>query len=131
MDIVFLPIELDKKKHAKIENKYRLVAIATQRARELLLGSKQKIETKAKKLTTAALLEAISGKIDFLTGEDAVAAWHKAEKIDYKKLIEERKRPIEDLSELEKDLKVYLNEKGSAEKAFEELFTEAKKKGKE
>lgn len=127
MDIVSLPIELNKKKHTKVENEFRLVAIAIQRAKELSLGAKQKIETKAKKLTTAALIEAISGEIDFLTGEDAVAARHKAEKFEYKKITGEKKRPTEDLSELEKDLKVYLHEKESAEKAFEELFVETKK----
>lgn len=121
MDIISLPVEYDKK---KIESRYRLVAIAAQRARELSLGATQKIQTKAKKVTTTALLEAISGNIEFITGEEAVIAREKAEKIDYKKLIEEKRKPIEDLSELEKDLKVYLHEKGATEKALEELFAE-------
>jgi DNA-directed RNA polymerase subunit omega len=121
MDIISLPVEYDKK---KIESRYRLVAIAAQRARELSLGATPKIQTKAKKVTTTALLEAISGNIEFITGEDAVIAREKAEKIDYKKLIEEKRKPIEDLSELEKDLKVYLHEKGATEKALEELFAE-------
>jgi DNA-directed RNA polymerase subunit omega len=121
MDIISLPVDYDKK---KIESRYRLVAIAAQRARELSLGATQKIQTKAKKVTTTALLEAISGNIEFITGEEAVIAREKAEKIDYKKLIEEKRKPIEDLSELEKDLKVYLHEKGATEKALEELFAE-------
>lgn len=121
MDIISLPVEYDKK---KIESRYRLVAIAAQRARELSLGATPKIQTKAKKVTTTALLEAISGNIEFITGEEAVIAREKAEKIDYKKLIEEKRKPIEDLSELEKDLKVYLHEKGATEKALEELFAE-------
>ncbi|WP_333655018.1 DNA-directed RNA polymerase subunit omega [Dissulfurispira sp.] len=122
MDIISLPVDYDKK---KIESRYRLVAIAAQRARELSLGATQKIQTKAKKVTTTALLEAISGNIEFITGEEAVIAREKAEKIDYKKLIEEKRKPIEDLSELEKDLKVYLHEKEATEKALEELFAEA------
>lgn len=122
MDIISLPVEYDKK---KIESRYRLVAIAAQRARELSLGATQKIQTKAKKVTTTALLEAISGSIEFITGEEAVIAREKAEKIDYKKLIEEKRKPIEDILELEKDLKVYLHEKGATEKALEELFAEA------
>lgn len=121
MDIISLPVEYDKK---KIESRYRLVVIAAQRARELSLGSTPKIQTKAKKVTTTALLEAISGNIDFITGEEAIIAKEKAEKINYKKLIEEKRKPIEDLSELEKDLKVYLHEKGATEKALEELFAE-------
>lgn len=121
MDIISLPVEYDKK---KIESRYRLVVVAAQRARELSLGATQKVQTKAKKVTTTAVLEAISGSIEFITGEEAVVAKEKAEKIDYKKLIEEKRRPIEDLSELEKDLKVYLHEKGATEKALEELFSE-------
>ncbi|HAK89819.1 MAG TPA: DNA-directed RNA polymerase subunit omega [Nitrospiraceae bacterium] len=126
MDIISLPVEYDKK---KIESRYRLVVIAAQRARELSLGAAQKVQTKAKKVTTTAILEALSGNIEYITGEDAVAAREKADKIDYKKLIEEKRKPIEDLSELEKDLKVYLHEKGATEKALEELFAESEVEG--
>ena len=121
MDIISLPVEYDKK---EIDSRYRLVVIAAQRARELSLGAQSQIQTKTKKVTTAALLEAVGTKIEFLTGVDAIAAKEKSEKIDYKKLIEEKRRPLEDLSELEKDLKVYLHEKGSPEKALEDLFNE-------
>ncbi len=128
MDIVALPIEYDKE---HIESKYRLVVIAAQRARELSLGAKQRTPSKVKKVTTSAILESVTGEIEFLMGEEAVAARDKAEKIDYKKLIEEKRRPIEDLSELEKDLRVYLHEKGATEKALEELFSEAETEGTE
>jgi len=121
VDIISLPVEYDKK---EIDSRYRLVVIAAQRARELSLGAQSQIQTKTKKVTTAALLEAVGTKIEFLTGVDAIAAKEKSEKIDYKKLIEEKRRPLEDLSELEKDLKVYLHEKGSPEKALEDLFNE-------
>ncbi|MBF0558815.1 MAG: DNA-directed RNA polymerase subunit omega [Nitrospirae bacterium] len=121
VDIISLPVEYDKK---EIDSRYRLVVIAAQRARELSLGAQSKIQTKTKKVTTMALLEAVSSNIEFLTGADAITAKEKSEKIDYKKLIEEKRRPIEDLSELEKDLKVYLHEKGSPEKALEDLFNE-------
>jgi DNA-directed RNA polymerase subunit omega len=122
MDIISLPVEYDKK---HIESRYRLAIIASQRARELSLGAMPKMQTKAKKVTTTALQESISGNIEFITGEEAAVAREKADKIDYRKLIEEKRRPIEDLSELEKDLKVYLHEKGATEKALEELFGEA------
>ncbi|MFO0752478.1 MAG: DNA-directed RNA polymerase subunit omega [Thermodesulfovibrionales bacterium] len=122
MDIIALPIEYDRK---EIDSRYRLVVIAAQRARELSLGAASRMPTKAKKVTTSSLLETISNQIEFLTGADALVAKERAEKIDYKKLIEEKRRPIEDLSDLEKDLKVYLHEKGSPEKALEELFSES------
>lgn len=122
MDIIALPVEFNKE---AIDSRFRLVTIAAQRARELSLGASSKMQSKAKKVTTAAIVETISGKIDFLTGAEAVTEREKAERIDYKKLIEERRRPIEDLSELEKDLKVYLHEKGSPERALEDLFSES------
>ena len=102
MDIITLPVEYDKK---EIDSRYRLVVIAAQRARELSLGAPSKIQTKTKKVTTTALLEAVGSKIEFLTGPEAIAAKEKSEKIDYKKLIEEKRKPMEDLSELEKDLR--------------------------
>lgn len=124
MDIVSLPVEMDKK---KIDGKYRLAAIAAQRARELSLGVNAKIQTKAKKVTTIAIEEAINSTLEFLVGEEARQAKEEAKKFDYKRLIEERRREgaPEDLSELEKDLKIYLHEKETEEKkALEELFME-------
>jgi DNA-directed RNA polymerase subunit omega len=126
MDIISLPVEYD---HKKIDGKFRLVAIASYRAKELSLGAKPKISTKSKKVTTIAIEEAIENKLDFVTGEEAVIAREKAGKFDYRKQIEESKKIAagEDLTELEKDLKVYLHEKGTYDKkAFEELFTDKK-----
>jgi len=126
MDIISLPVEYD---HKKIDGKFRLVTIAAQRAKELSLGAKPKITTRSRKVTSIAIEEAISDKLEFLTGEEAVIAREKAGKFDYRKQLEESKKIAagEDLSELEKDLKVYLHEKGSYDKmAFEELFAEKK-----
>ncbi|HMK44213.1 MAG TPA: DNA-directed RNA polymerase subunit omega [Dissulfurispiraceae bacterium] len=123
MNIISLPIEYDKK---KIESKYRLAVIAAQRARELAVGAEPKVSRKAKKVTTTALVETVGGEIKFMTGEDAAVALEKAGRIDFKKLIEEkRKSSIADLSELEKDLKVYLHEReGASERALDELFND-------
>ena len=126
MDIISLPVEYD---HKKIDGKFRLVTLASQRAKELSLGAKPKIVTRSRKVTTIAIEEAISDTLEFLTGEEAVVAREKAGKFDYRKQLEESKKIAagEDLSELEKDLKVYLHEKGSYDKmAFEELFAEKK-----
>jgi len=124
MDLISLPAEVDKK---KIDGKYRLATIAAQRARELSLGAKPKIQTKAKKVTTVAIEEAISGALEFLMGDEARKAREEAKKFDYRRLLEEKRREgvHEDLSELEKDLKIYLHEKETDEKkALEELFAE-------
>ncbi len=122
MDIISLPIEYDKK---KIDSRFRLVIISTQRARELSLGASQKVQAKSKKATTTAIIESISNNIEYIIGEDALIAKEKAEKIDYKKLVEARRKPLADLSEIEKDLKVYLHEREATEKALEDLFGES------
>ncbi len=124
MDIISLPVEYDR---TKIDGKYRLVAIASQRAKELSMGSKAKIQTRSRKVTSVAIEEAVDNVLDFLTGEEALVAREEASKFDYRKLLEDSRKAGagEDLSELEKDLKVYLHEKETLDKkAFEELFTE-------
>lgn len=123
MDIISLPIEIDKE---KIDSRFRLVIISSQRAIELSKGVKPKIQTKLDKITSNAIFEALSGDLDYLTGEDASNALEMAEKLDFRKWITEKKKHIEDLSDIEKDLKIYLHDKESPEKALDDLFYEDK-----
>lgn len=126
MDIISLPIEYDKK---KIDGKYRVIAIAAQRAKELSIGAKPKIKTKAVKVTTTAIEETIANTIEFLTGEEAGKAKEEAKKFDYRRLLEEKEKAGEEFTELEKDLKVYLHEREAEKKALEELFGEKREEG--
>jgi DNA-directed RNA polymerase subunit omega len=129
MDIISLPVEIDMK---KIDGRYRLVMIASQRAKELSVGVKPKIQTKSKKVTAIAIEEAALGKLEFLVGEEAIKAREEAKKFDYRRLLEEKRREAtpEELTELEKDLKVYLHEKETTDKkALEELFGEKQEEG--
>jgi DNA-directed RNA polymerase omega subunit len=129
MDIVSLPIEYDRD---KIDGKYRIVAIASQRARDLSLGAKAKIKTKAKKVTSVAIEETILNSVEFLTGEQAKKAKEEDKKLDYRRLLEERMKeaPVEEATELEKDLKVYLHEREATDKkALEDLFVEKRDEG--
>lgn len=129
MDIISLPIEYDRN---KIDGRYRVVAIASQRAKELSLGAKPKIKTKAKKITSIAVEETIANCLEFLTGEQANKAKEEARKLDYRRLLEEREKAVtgEEVTELEKDLKVYLHEKETTEKkALEDLFGEKREEG--
>lgn len=129
MDIISLPLEYDRN---KIDGRYRVVAIASQRAKELALGVKPKIKTKTKKITSIAIEETVSGSIEFLTGEEAKKAKEEDKKFDYRRLLEEREKAVagEEVTELEKDLKVYLHEKETIEKkALEDLFGERKEEG--
>ncbi len=124
MDIISVPVEIDEK---KIDGRYRLVMIAAQRAKELSLGAKPKVQTKSKKVTSVAIEEAIDGKLEYVVGEEARKAKEEAKKFDYRKLLEEKRKEAtpEELTELEKDLKIYLHEREAADrKALEELFSE-------
>lgn len=124
MDIVRLPIELEKD---KIDSRFRLVVIAAQRARELAFGAKAKLDTKSRKLPTIALEEALEGKLDFMTGDEARVALDEARKLDYKRFIEEKKKDSasEDMSELERDLSVFLHEREEMDRSvLEELFAD-------
>ncbi|NOY64718.1 MAG: DNA-directed RNA polymerase subunit omega [Nitrospirae bacterium] len=113
VDIISLPVEFDKE---RIDGRFRLVNIAAQRARELASGAEPKIKTKANKVSTLAIQEAILNKLEFLTGEEAVKAKEEAKRIDFRRVLEDRRKELEleDLSELEKDLQIYMHEKEEA-----------------
>jgi len=124
MDIVTLPIEIDK---SKIDSRFRLVEMAAQRSRELAYGAKPMVETRFKKIPTIAVEEALENKLEFITGDEAKAALDEARKFDYKRFLEEKKKESmpEDLSELERDLRVYLHEREEVDKnILDELFAE-------
>jgi len=120
MDIISLPIEIDRE---KIDSRFRLVNTAAQRAKELSLGAKKKIQTKSKKVTTIAIEEALEGKLEYIVGEEAAKAREEERKFDYRKLLEERRRVPADIRELEKDLKVYLHSKEEEGRELSELFS--------
>jgi DNA-directed RNA polymerase subunit omega len=122
MNIISLPIEYDR---SKIDGRFRIIAIAAQRAKELAVGAAPKVKTKARKVSTIALQETIGNALEFLIGEEAIKAREETKRFDYRKLLEEKKREMtgEDLTEFEKDLKVYLHEKEALDKkALEGLF---------
>lgn len=123
MDIISLPIEFDKD---KIDSRFRLVNIAVQRAKALAEGAKPKVETEYKKLSTISLLEAVQGKLDFITGERAIEAQEEAQRrLELRKMLEEE-RPldldVEDLSEIEKDIQQYMRVKSEEELDIEDIF---------
>ncbi len=124
MDIVSLPIT---NSNDKIEGTYRLVIASVQRAKDLSKGALPKIASKAKKITTLAIEEVASGNVEVLIGEEAVKAREESKKQTSKRMMDEAQQKEtmpEDVSELEKDLKVYLSEKGDAEskKSIEDIF---------
>ena len=124
MDIVSLPIEFDED---RIDSRFRLVTIASQRAKELAYGAKPKIETRFGKSPTVSIEEALEGVLEFVTGDEAKEKLEEAKKFDYKRFLEERRKEAmpEDLSELEKDLRLYLTEREDTDRqALEDLFSQ-------
>jgi DNA-directed RNA polymerase subunit omega len=126
MNIITLPIEYNKE---KIDGNYRLVIASVQRAKDLSMGALPKISSKAKKITTLALEEVASGAVNILTGAEAVTAREEAKKLVHKRMMDEAQQKEtmpEDLTELEKDLKVYLSEKTESEqkRSIEDIFGE-------
>ena len=124
MDIISLPIEHDNE---NIEGTYRLVVAAVKRAKQLSQGSLPLISSKAQKITTLAIEEVAMGAVEVLTGEKAIKANEEAKKLTHKKMMDEAQQKEtmpEDISELEKDLKVYLSEKGESEqkRTIEDIF---------
>ncbi len=124
MDIISLPIETD---NDKIDGTYRLVIASIQRAKDLSEGALPKKASKANKITTLAIVEVASGKVNLLIGKEAVLAKAESKKSTAKRMMDEAQQKEtmpEDVSELEKDLKVYLSEKGDAnkKKSIEDIF---------
>ena len=124
MDIISLPIKYDKK---KIDGSYRLVMAAVKRAKNLSQGSLPIIASKAQKITTLAIEETASGAVKIITGKAALQAIEDAKKQVHQKVIDEAQQKEtmpEDMTELEKDLKVYLSGKGDSEqkKTIEDIF---------
>ena len=125
MDLISLPVIIDKE---KIDGRYRLVIATSKRARALYQGAQPMRVSKVKKLTTLALEEVASGAVRILTGEAAIKAREEAKKLSYEGMIDEAKQKEalpEDLTEIEKDLKVYLHEKERESKQdIGKIFTE-------
>ncbi len=124
MDIISLPIDYDRE---KVDGTYRLVIAAVKRAKALSQGSLPVIASKAQKITTLAIEEVATNMVNVLTGEAAITASEEAKKLTHKRMMDEAQQKEtmpEDMTELERDLKVYLSEKGDTEqkKTIEDIF---------
>ena len=124
MDIISLPIDYDRE---KLDGTYRLVISSVKRAKALSQGSLPVIASKAQKITTLAIEEVASGAVKVLIGEEAILASEEAKKLTHKRMMDEAQQKEtmpEDMTELERDLKVYLSEKGDTEqkKTIEDIF---------
>lgn len=105
MNLTELPLKHDE---SKIDSRFRLVLIATQRARQLVEGLRATVQTKYVKPTTIALQEIMEDHIEFLTGKDARQAAKEA-----RRLREEASRRAlldEDTQEIKRDLGIFVDD---------------------
>ncbi len=127
MDIISLPIDFDRK---KIDGAYRLVIGAVKRAKDLSMGALPSMASKAQKITTLAIEEVATDHVHLLIGEAAIKASEEAKKLTHKRMMDEAQQKEtmpEDMTELEKDLKLYLSEKSETEqkRSIEDIFGES------
>lgn len=117
MDIVSLPVEF------KVDNginRFRLVNLSIQRAKELTEGSAPVINTKYKKVTTIALDEIVSADFVLLTGKEARDAMRDViREIEAERRVPEEEDD-EELSEIKKDISIYINDSNRAKRESEE-----------
>ena len=104
-----------------------MVIAAVKRAKHLADGALPRKASKAQKITTLAIEEVATGNVKVMTGEEAVKAREESKKKTSKRMMDEAQQKEtmpEDVSELEKDLKVYLSEKGDAnsKQSIEDIF---------
>lgn len=109
MEIISLPVEIN---HTRIDSRYRLVIISSQRARQIMEGTKPTIQSKHAKASTIALEEVLEDGLEILYGKDARQAQREArrlrEEMKSRALLAEREEEL--ASEIRKDLSVYLEE---------------------
>lgn len=113
MDIVSLPIDIERE---KLDSRFRMVVLATGRARQLLRGTKPIISTKYIKSATIALEELSECHVEYVTGKEARKALQ--EDIASAKVKHEIGGNVEGVEEdevkkeIEKDLGIYVVEPG-------------------
>jgi DNA-directed RNA polymerase subunit omega len=110
MDLIGLPFEGTLPEG--VDSRYRVVAVASQRARQLSEGAKPSVETRYTKPTTMALQEFYAGKLEFLTGKEARLAQKEARRLREEamvaKALEARHAALSE--EIKRDLSVYVEE---------------------
>lgn len=104
-DIISLPIQLNDK---IADTKFRLVHIASQRARQLSAGAPMLVSTRSIKDTTVALEESLIQKFKIIVGEEAERAKEEFRKREERAKMEEQLSAKEE--EIRKELSAYLSE---------------------
>jgi DNA-directed RNA polymerase subunit omega len=122
MEIVSLPIQGE---FVTTNSRYRLVILATQRARQLMEGDKSSVATRYAKPTTIALAEILHGKLEILHGKEALRHQHEASRTraERKNRFLSPEREEELRREIKKDYSIYLSDSAGKENTHTEDTT--------
>lgn len=119
MEIVSLPVVFNK---SQIDSRFRMVILATERAKQIINGARPTIQSRYLKSTTTALEELSRSPVNYVTGKEARKAMQEAiaQKIAGEmKHAGEAGEEDEVKKEIEKDLGVYIPEEGMGESSEE------------
>ena len=107
MEIIELPIDFER---LPMDSRYRLVIIASQRAKQLMEGAKKLTGSPYTKETTVSLEEIIQNKVQFLVGKEARLAYREMKKIKEEDPRGGMSSEEADSSEIKKDLSTQVDD---------------------
>ena len=93
------------------DSRYRIVLIAAQRAKQLILGPESETTSKFSKNTSKALEEVLQGSVPYLIGQDARDAIRDARMANQRPIDPAMyAQPDETAKEIKKELSVYIDD---------------------
>lgn len=112
MDMLALLPENSKNRY---DSRHRLVIAASQRAKQIMQGSRPTIQTKFTKETTMAIDEMVQAKLEYLTGKEARQAMKDAKRMrenEFERIASAGTGTTlgEDAREIKKELSVYVDD---------------------
>ena len=114
MDMLALLPENSKNRY---DSRHRLVIAASQRAKQIMQGSRPTIQTKFTKETTMAIDEMVQGRLEFLTGKEARQAMKDLKRMretEFERIATSATTLGEDAREIKKELSVYVDDSPKA-----------------
>jgi DNA-directed RNA polymerase subunit omega len=104
------------------DSRHRLVIAASQRAKQLMQGSRPLAPSKFSKETTVGIEEILQGRLEYLTAKEARQAMKDAKRVretDFERLAMSSATLGEDAREIKKELSVYVDDSPKVPEATE------------
>lgn len=125
MDMLALLPENSKDRY---DSRHRLVIAASQRAKQIMQGSRPTVQTRFTKETTIAIDEMVQAKLEYLTGKDARQAMKEAKRQrehEFERLASAGTMLGEDAREIKKELSVYVDDSPKIQEVEPDAVEEA------